>query len=126
MAEWYMEGMIERLLDSNDNISSVTQKAFLNTVPNMNPDGSMSGNLRSNASGANLNCEWQNPSIEKSPEVYYVREKVKQTGVDLFLDVHGDEAIPYNFIAACEGNQSMNEEIKNLEDTFLNDYIERN
>lgn len=127
MAEWFMEGMIERLLDSNDNISkSILEKAFFYIVPNMNPDGSMSGNLRSNAAGANLNREWQTPSLERSPEVYHVREKIHQTGVDLFLDVHGDEAIPYNFIAACEGNPSYNDRIKNLEDKFLNDYIEAN
>lgn len=127
MAEWFIEGMLEKLLDENDKISQeLLKKAFFYVVPNMNPDGSMSGNLRSNSAGSNLNREWQNPSIEKSPEVYYVREKVHQTGVDLFLDVHGDEAIPYNFIAACEGNPNYNDRIKNLEDKFLNDFIEAN
>ncbi|MFN8576824.1 MAG: M14-type cytosolic carboxypeptidase [Candidatus Sericytochromatia bacterium] len=127
MAEWFIEGMLERLLDENDKTSkSLLEKAFFYVVPNMNPDGSMSGNLRSNSAGANLNREWQTPSIERSPEVYYVREKVHQTGVDLFLDVHGDEAIPYNFIAACEGNPNYNDRIKNLEDKFLNDFIEAN
>ena len=38
-------------------------------VPNMNPDGSYRGHLRTNASGANLNREWKNPTLERSPEV---------------------------------------------------------
>ena len=38
-------------------------------IPNMNPDGSYRGHLRTNASGANLNREWKEPTLEKSPEV---------------------------------------------------------
>jgi murein tripeptide amidase MpaA len=120
MAEWFMEGMIERLLDQHDPISkSLLKKCVFYIVPNMNPDGSIRGNLRSNAAGANLNREWLKPSIEKSPEVYYVRRKMHETGVDLALDIHGDEDLPYNFVATCEGNPSYNEKLKNLEDTFI-------
>ena len=35
----------------------------------MNPDGSWRGHLRTNASGANLNREWADPTPDKSPEV---------------------------------------------------------
>ncbi len=120
MAEWFMEGMIERLLDEHDPISkSLLKKAVFYIVPNMNPDGSIRGNLRSNAAGANLNREWLEPSIEKSPEVFYVRQKMHETGVDLALDIHGDESLPYNFVATCEGNPSYNENLKKLEDTFI-------
>ena len=35
----------------------------------MNPDGSWRGHLRTNAVGANLNREWQDPSLKSSPEV---------------------------------------------------------
>ena len=48
----------------------------------MNPDGSWRGHLRTNASGANLNREWLEPSKERSPEVLAVRnfmdEQVKK------------------------------------------------
>ena len=37
-------------------------------VPNMNPDGSWRGHLRTNASGANLNREWADPTPHASPE----------------------------------------------------------
>ena len=57
----------------------------------MNPDGSVRGNLRTNAAGANLNREWQAPTPERSPEVLCVRDAMHATGVDAFLDVHGDE-----------------------------------
>ena len=87
-------------------------------VPNMNPDGAYRGNLRTNASGANLNREWMEPTMEASPEVYLVRQEMKKRGVNMFLDIHGDEAIPYNFVAGCEGNPNYDERLKNLEDTF--------
>jgi murein tripeptide amidase MpaA len=61
----------------------------------MCPDGAVRGHLRTNACGANLNREWGNsgdyvaPTAERSPEVLCVLEKMKKTGCDFFLDVHG-------------------------------------
>lgn len=104
MAEWFVEGLLERLLDDEDALSrSLLEKAVFYVVPNMNPDGSRRGHLRTNAAGANLNREWADPSVENCPEVFYVRGKMDETGIDLVLDVHGDEALPYNFIANFDG-----------------------
>src|SRR5690606_32595543 len=73
MAEWLIEGLIERLLDEDDGVSRLLlDKAVFYIVPNMNPDGSVRGHLRTNAVGTNLNREWQTPSMEKSPEVFLV------------------------------------------------------
>ena len=36
-------------------------------ISEMNPDGSVRGNLRANTAGFNLNREWQTPSMEKVP-----------------------------------------------------------
>lgn len=110
MAEWWMEGCIEKLCDLDD---PLTQKIFAHCnvylVPNMNPDGSRRGHLRTNAAGRNLNREWESPTMEFSPEVSLVKEKMKSIGVDFFLDVHGDEALPYCFIAGTEGLKNWNE-----------------
>lgn len=104
MAEWLVEGLLERLLDTHDPLSrKLLAEAVFHVVPNMNPDGSRRGHLRTNAAGANLNREWAEPTMERSPEVYLVRQKMRQTGVDFCLDVHGDEALPYNFIAGPDG-----------------------
>jgi murein tripeptide amidase MpaA len=57
--------------------------------------------------GANLNREWatkgdyEAPTLERSPEVYGVLNKMDETGVDAFLDIHGDEELPYNFISGA-------------------------
>lgn len=119
MAEWFIEGLLGRLLDPQDPTArALLDCATFYIVPNMNPDGSVLGNLRTNAAGANLNREWLEPSVERSPEVYYVREKMRETGVDLFLDIHGDEAIPFVFVAGTEGVPSYDERIAALETQF--------
>ncbi|WP_417763069.1 M14-type cytosolic carboxypeptidase [Shewanella sp.] len=119
MAEWLVEGLLYRLLDSDEPVSKqLLDKANFYIVPNMNPDGSVRGHLRTNAVGTNLNREWQTPSLAKSPEVYYVVNKMKATGVDLFYDVHGDEGLPYVFLAGCEGVPSWDARMQQLQDAF--------
>ncbi|SAK62282.1 peptidase [Caballeronia hypogeia] len=107
MAEWFVEGLVKRLAGFGDWAGdpvarSLFERAIFHIVPNMNPDGSALGNLRTNAAGANLNREWMEPSAERSPEVLCVREAIAETGCDLFFDIHGDEAIPYVFVAGSE------------------------
>ena len=110
MAEWWMEGFLERLLDPADALAgTLLEKARVFVVPNMNPDGSRRGHLRTNAAGINLNRAWAAPSMEESPEVYLVSRLMARTGVDFCLDVHGDEALPYNFIAGPEGIPSYSD-----------------
>lgn len=119
MAEWLCDGLINRLLDQNDPIiSKLLDKACFYICPNMNPDGTVRGHLRSNSAGINLNREWSFPTESKSPEVYHIRRFMINTGVDLFLDIHGDEVLPYVFAVGCEGNPNYNERINYLEDIF--------
>lgn len=119
MAEWLVEGLVNRLLDNDcPTAKALLDKANFYIVANMNPDGSVRGHLRTNAIGINLNREWQNPSLEKSPEVYHVVNKMQQTGVDLFYDVHGDEGLPYVFLAGCEGVPAYNDRLAQLQADF--------
>ena len=104
MAEWWMEGALERLTDAADpTTQALLAKATFHLVPNMNPDGSFRGHLRTNAAGVNLNREWHDPTPGRSPEVLCVRDAMDATGVAFAMDVHGDEAIPANFLAGFEG-----------------------
>lgn len=119
MAEWLVEGLLYSLLDSDNAIAKLLlEKANFYIVPNMNPDGSVRGHLRTNAVGTNLNREWLSPSLEKSPEVFHVINKMEATGVDLFYDVHGDEALPYVFLAGSQGTPSYNDRLARLRDKF--------
>lgn len=120
MGGWFMEGVLSRLLDPEDPVAqSLLEGAVFHLVPLMNPDGAVQGNQRTNARGRNLNREWLIPSRHESPEVLAVRAAILASGVDLFLDVHGDEDTPYVFAAGCEGNPGYSPRIDALEDLFM-------
>jgi murein tripeptide amidase MpaA len=107
MTEWWMEGALEWL--ASPAAAPLLAKATVHVVPNMNPDGTRRGHLRTNAAGVNLNREWHAPSAERSPEVLCVLAAMDETGVDVAMDIHGDEAIPANFLAGYEGIPSWTE-----------------
>lgn len=124
MAEWWMEGALEKLLDDADPVSRrLREKATFHVVPNMNPDGSRRGHLRTNAAGVNLNREWHEPSAERSPEVLHVRNAMDRTGVDFAMDIHGDEAIAANFLAGFEGIPSWTQAQQDLYDRFSQELV---
>ncbi|MHA7871663.1 MAG: M14 family metallopeptidase [Hyphococcus sp.] len=109
MGSWWMEGFLRRLADTDDDIAqSILRQARLHVVPCMNLDGARLGHLRTNAAGIDLNRAWRNTTMALSPEVFLTRERMRETGVDFFLDVHGDEAIPNNFLDGAEGIPSWN------------------
>ncbi|HJV00047.1 MAG TPA: M14-type cytosolic carboxypeptidase [Burkholderiaceae bacterium] len=123
MAEWFVEGMVEALLDpANPFGRQCLAEAEFYVVPNMNPDGSVRGNLRTNAAGANLNREWMTPTMARSPEVFLVREKMHEVGCDLFLDVHGDEGLPYVFVAGSESLPEFTAEQAAAQQKFIADF----
>lgn len=125
MAEWWMEGALEKLVDPDDPVSRVLlEEVTFHIVPNMNPDGSRRGHLRTNAAGINLNREWHAPTAEKSPEVLFVRDAMDQSPPDFAMDIHGDEAIPANFLAGFEGIPSITERQTRLFKLF-SDTLER-
>lgn len=119
MAEWFMEGIIERLQKTDDKeLNALLAVADLYLIPHMNPDGAFHGHLRTNAMGKDLNRAWQDSSAEYTPEVFFAQQQMDKYGVDLFIDAHGDEAIPHVFTAACEGNPGYTPRIADLELTF--------
>lgn len=118
-AEWWMEGFLARLLDPDDAVSrALLDRAVCYVVPNMNPDGSRRGHLRTNALGANLNREWDKASLERSPEVHHTLARMDATGLDICLDVHGDEGLPYVFIAGGESAPAFDDRLQGLLDHF--------
>lgn len=107
MAEWFVEGLLDRLLDDADPLAAALRgRATFRIAPNLNPDGTVHGNLRTNAVGTDLNRSWVDPAPDRAPEVRAVLDAMDRTGVALALDVHGDEVIPYPFVAGPEGTPS--------------------
>lgn len=120
MAEWFVEGLLERLLDGADPVARrVRELAVLYIVPNLNPDGAVLGNLRTNAAGRNLNREWRDPDPVASPEVFQVREAMQTSGCGLFLDIHGDESLPYVFFSTSEDVPGFSTALQAQQDRFM-------
>lgn len=127
MAEFWMEGFLGRLLDPACGLARwVRERAVVYVVPNMNPDGAVRGHLRTNAAGVNLNRVWHDPTLARSPEVKLVRDRMDTTGVHLCLDVHGDEALPYNFLAGSHGVPRFDARMADLEERFGRAYERAN
>lgn len=125
MASWFIEGMLDRLLDKSDPVSRmILKKSVFYVVPNVNIDGTIAGNLRMSLSGENLNRAWENPDKEKTPEIYYIRKKMDQLGLDLNLDVHGDEGLPYNFVAGAEENPNYPEKVALAQEKFIKNWMD--
>lgn len=122
---FFMESFISRLSEIDDPVSrTLLNKAVFYVIPFINPDGAIAGNLRANAAGLNLNREWGNPDKEKAPEVYHILKKMEEKGVDLNLDIHSDEGLPYNFISSIEGIPSFDEHLRNLLENFKKQWME--
>ncbi len=125
MAEWFAEGMIDALIDNANPVSQkILKHAVFYIVPNMNPDGAFNGNLRTNAAGANLNREWMTPTLKSSPEVFYVKNKIHETGCDLFLDIHGDEGLPYVFVAGSEMLEGFTQQQADEQQEFIRQFLQ--
>ncbi|MEX2122726.1 MAG: M14-type cytosolic carboxypeptidase [Woeseia sp.] len=99
MSSYFLEGFVERMLDTADPIvSALLEKAVFYVVPNMNPDGTKRAYTRNNAAGHNLNRAWLEPDPQLTPEVYLVRQAMEQVGVDFCIDCHGDRELRCNFL----------------------------
>jgi murein tripeptide amidase MpaA len=104
MASWWMEGAFARLIGNDPVARRLRQIARVHLVPLVNIDGAARGNLRGNAAGTDLNRQWNGPDPEKAPEIAAVLAAMDQTGVDLVLDVHGDETLPHVFVDGCDSD----------------------
>lgn len=125
MAAWFMEGLALRLLDAEDEVANdLRERATIYLVLSMNPDGHLLGNHRTNAAGLDLNRAWFEASPSEAPEVFGVRKAMYARGCDFFLDVHGDEHVPYVFVAGAEGNPHYTDRIEALEEYFENAMVD--
>ncbi|HTJ80731.1 MAG TPA: carboxypeptidase family protein, partial [Polyangiaceae bacterium] len=103
MAGWFVEGLVEALSEPEPLARRVLALARVHVVPRMNPDGAAVGNHRTTPAGVDLNRAWSDATAPV--EVACVRTAMKERGVDLFLDVHGDERLPWVFVQGADAVQ---------------------
>jgi len=52
---------------------------IIKLIPMINPDGVVLGNARSSLAGVDLNRRWANPNAIMHPEIYFLKENMRQT-----------------------------------------------
>ena len=109
MAEWWMEGALERLPDTAD---PVTRRAARKGDVPHRPQHEPRRHAPRPSAHQRRRHEPQ-PRMaradrwKRAPKCSCVRDAMDETGVDFAMDVHGDEAIPANFLAGFEGIPSL-------------------
>ena len=58
--------------------------------------------------------------------MYYCLQEMDKVGVDMFVDVHGDEEIPMNFVSGMEGLKGWGPRLQALQGAFVNSYVRFN
>lgn len=99
MAEYFAEGLLMRLLGdtSNDNMvqdelaKQALDRFTFHIIPNMCPDGSVRGYLRTNSCGANLNREWC------STGDYTVGERCQKKAIVILTSLQGFSLVVFVF-----------------------------
>ncbi len=114
-AMWFMHGLMKRLWRGDPSVARLLEDTRICLVPLVNPDGAALGNMRTSATGADLNRCWTDPDREEACEIASLLELIDATGVDLFLDVHADEECAYAFPAGCEGNANFDDTMEEQE-----------
>jgi len=117
MAGHWVEGFVERLLSDDADARKLLTGATIALVPRMNPDGVALGAHRTNGAGLDLNRQWLAPDVN-APEVAAVRTAMLARGCAFFLDVHGDEALPYVFVQGTDGLSMRTPRAVTLETAF--------
>jgi hypothetical protein len=112
---YFVEAFVDRILDEADAVARrLLERAVFYIVPNMNPDGARRAHTRMNAAGINLNREWTAPSLERSPEVFHVRNLMEATGVDFCIDCHADKELRCNFLGGPLEIPSRSKRLRHL------------
>lgn len=118
---FWMEGFLRRILSPSPPDDAVRRllaadgdvRLDFHVAPCVNVAGAVAGRHRTNGHGYDLNRSWgrwararlaeegvdTELSAPVAPEVDALMERMDVTGVDLLIDCHGDETMPYAFLS---------------------------
>ena len=84
--------------------------AVVQIVPMVNTDGVVNGNYTNGLTGFDYNTVWDDPDAHKHPEVYYLKEHMRQLQAEsrivAYIDVHAHSSKPGVFLYGCSGDRA--------------------
>lgn len=101
-----MSNLIKALSTQHERFETLLQNYVLKIVPMINCDGVMMGNTRASLVGVDLNRRWAEPSFFLHPEIYFIKEQMKDRvsmgeGISIFCDLHGHNKKENCFFYGC-------------------------
>jgi hypothetical protein len=95
-SSWADEGAVRFLLSDTPEAVQIRRSMIFNILPMCDPDGVAHGRVRFNASGYDLNRNWDTHDPAKTPEISAERDAILARGrIDLLVTVHNTEMSEY-------------------------------
>ncbi|TGZ72764.1 hypothetical protein CRM22_001901 [Opisthorchis felineus] len=110
-SSWVMQGLIDRLVSSEEKMVQLRRTFIFKIVPMLNPDGVICGNHRCSMAGKDLNRRWINPSVDIHPTIYHTRKLLQllhacERQPYIYIDFHGHSRMKNIFIYGCSPLES--------------------
>jgi hypothetical protein len=101
-----MKELLKKLTQEPEKYENIFANYVIRLVPMVNPDGVTFGNARSSIVGVDLNRRWANPHSMAHPEIYYLKQTLKQCVGSkgksaIFVDLHGHNKKENCFFYGC-------------------------
>lgn len=103
-SSYIMQGLLEFICGTDKVAKQLRNTYVFKIVPMLNPDGVVVGNYRCSLSGLDLNRQYVNPNVKVVPEIWAVKDMIKQTldcrKIELYCDIHGHSTMKNLFVYA--------------------------
>lgn len=97
-SSWHFDGIIQKLLSTDEVISYYRQNVIFYLIPFTNPDGVFYGKSRTNFSGVDVESNWNKSDTETSKEVKILKQRMAQINSEKVLSVFNNlhsQAVSY-------------------------------
>ncbi len=97
-SSWHFDGIVQKLLSSDEVISYYRQKVIFYLIPFTNPDGVYYGRSRTNFSGVDVESNWDKPDAETCKEVKILKQRMSAINSEKVLEVFNNlhsQAVSY-------------------------------
>ena len=97
-SSWHFDGIVQKLLSSDEVISYYREKVIFYLIPFTNPDGVYYGRSRTNFSGVDVESNWDRPDAETCKEVKILKQRMSAINSEKVLEVFNNlhsQAVSY-------------------------------